>query len=129
MGSAKQVARSVDDVVATADDVCTDDASLGDLRGAAEAVTRALDDLLNHVRGGGRSRQVKEVETIQSATDQLMSSMGDTNEMVRQARVLAQATTLLVNALQGTPAILIPKYCTSSESTRVLCTFRRSGGG
>ena len=111
VGSAKQVARSVDQVVATADDVCTDEASLGDLRGAAEAVARALDDLLQHVRGGGRSRQVKEVETIQSATDQLMSSMGDTNEMVRQARVLAQATTLLVNALQG-----------STESTQHSCS-------
>ena len=38
--SAKQVSRSVDHVVSTADDVCDDDASLGDLRDAAAAVSR-----------------------------------------------------------------------------------------
>ena len=41
------------------------------------------------------------MDTILSATDRLFASMEDTGEMVRQARVLAQATSLLVNALKG----------------------------
>lgn len=41
------------------------------------------------------------VETILTATDQLFNNMGDTPEMVRQARILAQATSELVNALKS----------------------------
>ena len=41
------------------------------------------------------------VDKILNATDQLFSSMGDTPEMVRQARILAQATSELVNALKN----------------------------
>jgi talin len=44
--------------------------------------------------------QVAEVDTILTATDRLFGSMGDTPEMVKQARVLAQATSHLVNALK-----------------------------
>ena len=57
--SCKQVARSVDHVVTTADDVCDDEPSLGNLREAATAVSRALDDLLKHIRSSGaRGNQV-----------------------------------------------------------------------
>ena len=41
------------------------------------------------------------VDTILTATDRLFGSMGDTPEMVRQAKLLAQATSQLVNALKG----------------------------
>ena len=41
------------------------------------------------------------VDTILNATDQLFNNMGDTPEMVRQARILAQATSQLVNALKS----------------------------
>jgi len=37
--------------------------------------------------------QVDEVDSIMSATDRLFSSMGDTPEMVRQARILAMVGT------------------------------------
>ena len=40
------------------------------------------------------------MDTILTATDQLFDSSGDTGEMVRQARILAQATSKLVNELK-----------------------------
>lgn len=40
------------------------------------------------------------MDTILMATDRLFSSMGDTPEMVKHARILAQATSQLVNALK-----------------------------
>ena len=98
--SAKHVARSVDHVVNTAEGVCDDEQSKSDLREAATAVSRALDDLLKHIKRGAKGRKAEEVDTILTATDRLFGSMGDTPEMVRQARILAQATSQLVNALK-----------------------------
>ncbi len=64
---------------------------LQDLGAAATAVTKALNDLLQHIkRGVGEERTVDEVDTIMVATDKLFSAPEDTGEMVRQARVLAQ---------------------------------------
>ena len=40
------------------------------------------------------------MDTILTATDALFSSSGDTGEMVKQARILAHATSRLVNALK-----------------------------
>ena len=40
------------------------------------------------------------MDIILTATDRLFGSMGDTPEMVKQARILAQATSQLVNALK-----------------------------
>lgn len=51
-------------------------------------------------------RQAKEtihetsVESIMSATDRLVSSRGDTTEMVRQARLLGQATAQLIQNIK-----------------------------
>lgn len=81
--SAKQVARSVDHVVNTAESVCDDEPSKCDLREAATAVSKALDDLLRHIKRGAGGTKVQEVDTILIATDRLSSSMGDTPEMVR----------------------------------------------
>ncbi len=82
---------------------CKDDKMLQDLGGAATSVTKALNDLLQHIkRGTGTEKGSNEgaVEVILTATDRLFTSMGDTPEMVKQARVLAQATSQLVNALK-----------------------------
>ena len=40
--------------------------------------------------------QVDEVDTILTATDRLFSSMGDTPEMVKHARILAQVCWLFL---------------------------------
>ena len=48
--SARDVAKSVDGCVSTCQDVCRDDVSLNELAGAANDVTKSLNDLLNHVK-------------------------------------------------------------------------------
>ena len=105
--AAKLVAKSVDSVVGTAQGACQDDKALQGVKEAATSVTKALNDLLQHIKRGvpiekhqtidGRDA----VDTILTATDRLFGSMGDTPEMVRQAKLLAQATSQLVNALKG----------------------------
>ena len=44
--------------------------------------------------------QESSVETILIATDRLLSSTGNAAEMVRQARVLGQATAQLIQAIK-----------------------------
>ena len=46
------------------------------------------------------SIQETSVETILIATDRLFASTGDAGEMVRQARVLGQATAQLIQAIK-----------------------------
>ncbi|XP_064596457.1 talin-1-like [Liolophura sinensis] len=103
--AAKLVAKAVEGIVEAAQSVCRDDHLLHDLGGAATAVTKALNDLLQHIKKGTGSgeggQNEKAVDTILTATDRLFSSMGDAPEMVKQARILAQATTHLVNAIRG----------------------------
>ncbi|XP_074136431.1 talin-1 isoform X2 [Sminthopsis crassicaudata] len=100
------VAKAVEGCV-TASQAATEDGSL--LRGvgaAATAVTQALNELLQHVRAhatGGRpaGRYDQATDTILTVTENIFSSMGDAGEMVRQARILAQATSDLVNAIKA----------------------------
>uniref|UniRef100_G3WN56 Talin 1 n=1 Tax=Sarcophilus harrisii TaxID=9305 RepID=G3WN56_SARHA len=100
------VAKAVEGCVA-ASQAATEDGSL--LRGvgaAATAVTQALNELLQHVRAhatGGRpaGRYDQATDTILTVTENIFSSMGDAGEMVRQARILAQATSDLVNAIKA----------------------------
>uniref|UniRef100_A0A8C1TTH8 Talin 2 n=1 Tax=Cyprinus carpio TaxID=7962 RepID=A0A8C1TTH8_CYPCA len=73
---------------------------------AAGAVSQALSDLLQHVRhyascGEPIGRYDQATDTIMTVTESIFTSMGDAGEMVRQARVLAQATSDLVNAMRS----------------------------
>ncbi|XP_072321618.1 talin-2a isoform X2 [Eucyclogobius newberryi] len=73
---------------------------------AASVVSQALADLLQHVRqytsrGEPIGRYDQATDTIMSVTENIFCSMGDAGEMVRQARVLAQATSDLVNAMRS----------------------------
>ncbi|XP_060579795.1 talin-1-like isoform X4 [Ruditapes philippinarum] len=104
--SAKMVAQSVEGVVDQAAAVSQDEKLLRDLGEAATAVTQALNDMLKHIKlGAGPARasesQEEAVDTILSVTDRLFSSVGDAHEMVKQARQLAQATSMLVNTIRG----------------------------
>lgn len=47
-----------------------------------------------------RTQQDQSIEQILSASDRLCSSMGDAAEMVKQAKILAQATAQLVSSLR-----------------------------
>uniref|UniRef100_A0A3Q3W9R2 Uncharacterized protein n=1 Tax=Mola mola TaxID=94237 RepID=A0A3Q3W9R2_MOLML len=73
---------------------------------AAGVVSQALSDLLQHVRhyascGEPIGRYDQATDTIMNVTENIFTSMGDAGEMVRQARVLAQATSDLVNAMRS----------------------------
>ena len=105
--AAKEVAKSVDNIVKVCQESCSDPRLIGDLKGAAADVSQALNNLLNYVRGlsEGKGRRPTEhdgpVDTILDATDRLFSSTGDATEMVRQAKILAQATAQLIHNIKG----------------------------
>uniref|UniRef100_A0A646QFM5 Talin1 n=1 Tax=Hemiscolopendra marginata TaxID=943146 RepID=A0A646QFM5_9MYRI len=104
--ASKEVAKAVEGIVTVCQDSCKDEQLLRELNTAATQVTHALNDLLNHIRMGPRETAQEgvsdgAVDTILVATDKLFSSTGDANEMVRQARILAQATAQLIQSIKG----------------------------
>ena len=98
--AAREVARSVEGCVTTCREVCRDDSSLKELGGAAKDVTKALNDLLNHIKDGGPDKIPDIMDQIMVASGELIASH-DSSDMVRQARILAQATAELIQAIKG----------------------------
>lgn len=105
--AAKEVSRSVDGIVRVCKDSVADPYLNGEVNEAANDVNQALNNLLNHVRSLGSSRHkrphedVGAVDTILDATDRLFNSTGDASEMVKQAKILAQATSQLIQNIKG----------------------------
>ncbi|XP_022084655.1 talin-1-like isoform X7 [Acanthaster planci] len=105
--AAKLVAKSVEAVVDSSKNATEDENLLRDLGEAATAVTKALNDLLQHVKQGtaaaGRPTTLYDdaCDKIMTATEKLFSSVGNAAEMVKQAKILAMATSHLVNAIKG----------------------------
>ncbi|XP_044516062.1 talin-2 [Gracilinanus agilis] len=102
----KLVDRSVENCVRACQDATDDSELLKQVSAAASVVSQALHDLLQHVRqfasrGEPIGRYDQATDTIMCVTESIFSSMGDAGEMVRQARVLAQATSDLVNAMRS----------------------------
>ncbi|XP_077174041.1 talin-2 isoform X2 [Paroedura picta] len=102
----KLVDRSVENCVRACQAATDDTELLKQVSAAASVVTQALSDLLQHVRqfasrGEPIGRYDQATDTIMCVTESIFSSMGDAGEMVRQARVLAQATSDLVNAMRS----------------------------
>ncbi|XP_072108484.1 talin-1 [Mobula birostris] len=102
----KLVAKSVEGCVEASQAATNDEQLLKQVGVAATAVTQALNDLLQHIKlyasGGHPSgRYDQATDTILTVTENIFSSMGDAGEMVRQARILAQATSDLVNAIKA----------------------------
>ena len=62
-----------------------DESSLNELGKAAGDVTKALNDLLNHVKDGGPDKIPDIMDQIMIASGDLIASH-DSGEMVRQAR-------------------------------------------
>ena len=99
--AARDVAKSVEGCVSTCRDVCSrDEHSLTELGGAAQDVTKALNDLLNHIKDGGPDKIPDIMDQIMVASGELIASH-DSSDMVRQARILAQATAELIQAIKG----------------------------
>ncbi|XP_041082285.1 talin-2 isoform X1 [Polyodon spathula] len=102
----KLVDRSVEGCVKACLSATDDNELLKQVSAAAIVVSQALNDLLQHVRhyasrGEPIGRYDQATDTIMTVTESIFSSMGDAGEMVRQARVLAQATSDLVNAMRS----------------------------
>ncbi|XP_012931635.1 talin-2 isoform X1 [Heterocephalus glaber] len=102
----KLVDRSVENCVRACQAATGDTELLKQVSAAASVVSQALHDLLQHVRqfasqGEPIGRYDQATDTIMCVTESIFSSMGDAGEMVRQARVLAQATSDLVNAMRS----------------------------
>ncbi|KFO52801.1 Talin-1 [Corvus brachyrhynchos] len=102
----KLVAKSAEGCVEASKPATSDDQLLKQVGVAATAVTQALNDLLQHIKQhalGGQpiGRYDQATDTILNVTENIFSSMGDAGEMVRQARILAQATSDLVNAIKA----------------------------
>ncbi|KAM4618965.1 LOW QUALITY PROTEIN: talin-2 [Polymixia lowei] len=102
----KLVDRSVETCVKACRSATDDGELLKQVGAAAGVVSQALSDLLQHVRhyascGEPIGRYDQATDTIMNVTENIFTSMGDAGEMVRQARVLAQATSDLVNAMRS----------------------------
>ncbi|XP_054892455.1 talin-2a [Poeciliopsis prolifica] len=102
----KLVDRSVESCVQACLSATEDGELLKQVSAAASVVSQALADLLQHVRqytarGEPIGRYDQATDTIMTVTESIFTSMGDAGEMVRQARVLAQATSDLVNAMRS----------------------------
>ncbi|KAM9753139.1 talin-2 isoform 1-T2 [Menidia menidia] len=102
----KLVDRSVETCVKACRSANDDGELLKQVSAAAGVVSQALSDLLQHVRhyascGEPIGRYDQATDTIMNVTENIFTSMGDAGEMVRQARVLAQATSDLVNAMRS----------------------------
>lgn len=107
MNAVREVTKAVERLVQVCNETCSDDNLLKELSIAAAEVSRTLNDLLNHIKTATRGERAKEsiqegaVETILVATDRLFASTGDAGEMVRQARVVGQATAQLIQSIKG----------------------------
>ncbi|XP_030649998.1 talin-2 isoform X2 [Chanos chanos] len=100
------VERSVEGCVKACHSATNEGELLKQVNAAAGVVSQALSDLLQHVRqyascGEPIGRYDQATDTIMTVTESIFTSMGDAGEMVRQARVLAQATSDLVNAMRS----------------------------
>ncbi|KAI5614241.1 talin-1 isoform X2, partial [Silurus asotus] len=102
----KLVAKSVEGCVDASQGATNDEQLLKQVGVAATGVTQALNELLQHIKqyaSGGQpiGRHGEATDRILDVTENIFSSMGDAGEMVRQARILAQATSDLVNAIKA----------------------------
>ncbi|KAK9743863.1 FERM central domain [Popillia japonica] len=102
----REVAKAVENLVAVCNETCTNEDLMNQLREAAENVTKTLNDLLNHIKlvapkKATDSVQEHSVEIIYTATEKLSAAAGDTGEMIKQARVLGQATAQLIQSIKG----------------------------
>ena len=92
-----------------------DDRLLQDLGAAATQVTKALNDLLQHVKQGtGSQRAVplydEACDRISMATDKLFSSVGNAGEMVKQAKLLAMVR-FMMQTVYSVLAFSPQRYC------------------
>uniref|UniRef100_A0A6A7G0J5 Talin-2-like isoform X3 n=2 Tax=Hirondellea gigas TaxID=1518452 RepID=A0A6A7G0J5_9CRUS len=120
----REVGRAVQELVAACQDA-TDDLDLQNgLVSASADVDHTLDELLNHVRTAGHaavSTHDMALDTILTSSDKLMASHGNAAEMVRQAKILATATSTLIQSIK----FEAESSSDSSQQTRLLAAARQ----
>ena len=83
---------------------CGDDDAIKDLGAAAHAVTEALNSLISQIRDGSSladSQNHEEAcQAILATIEMLVGSMGNAQEMVKQAKILAEITKKLIGAIR-----------------------------
>lgn len=102
----REVAATVESLVTVCNESCTDQVLLSQLSEAAADVTATLNLLLKHIRevGGEREKEAIEstsVEKILMTSERVLEASGDPGEMVKQARLLGQATAQLIQSIKG----------------------------
>ncbi|OXU28323.1 hypothetical protein TSAR_002155 [Trichomalopsis sarcophagae] len=107
MNAVREVTKAIENLVKICNDTCPDENLLKELSNAAADVTKTLNDLLNHIKLVTRNEKAKEsvqegaVETILVAADKIFANTGNAGEMVRQARIVGQATAQLIQSIKG----------------------------
>lgn len=104
--SGRDVSKAVDGISRVCHDSVQDHYLNGEIDNASKDVNNALNNLLDYVRSLSDSRykrthDVDAVDTILDTTDRLFSSSGDASEMVKHAKILAQATSQLIQNIKG----------------------------
>ena len=97
--AAKDVARSVEGCIYACRDGCDSNASLIDLSKSASDVSKALNDVISHVKGDHDDYLPEIMERILMASDAIFASK-DSSEQIQQSRLIATATSDLIQALQ-----------------------------
>lgn len=103
--ASKEVGRTVENILQQCQNAVQDDAQLADCNDAADEVRRNLADLLDFIKNSGEKRKRQGVhdeaiETILLSSDKLFASQGNAAEMLRQAKILAQAASYLIESIK-----------------------------
>ncbi|KAL5257851.1 hypothetical protein ACHWQZ_G012707 [Mnemiopsis leidyi] len=104
MEAAKGVAYAVEGLVHTAQNSSDDQGILNNVSSSAEEAQKALDELIRFIKQTPLSTQQDgrelSAEQILDASDKMFNSMGNTAEMVQQAKIIARATSSLVHGIK-----------------------------
>ncbi|GAB0095550.1 talin-1 [Sergentomyia squamirostris] len=103
--AAREVAKAVNNLVSICNEATDNHQLRGDLMAAAQEVSRTLKELLEHIHLSSheRARLVQDdhpMENVLITTDKLVAS-SDPQEMIKQAKILGQATARLIQNIQG----------------------------
>ena len=94
------MARSVEGCLYACKDCSGSESSLSDLSKSATEISKALNDVIIHIKGGTEDKIPEIMEGIILTSDQICSS-NDAGEQIAYSRTIAQATSDLIQALKA----------------------------
>ncbi|XP_018022014.1 talin-2 isoform X3 [Hyalella azteca] len=99
----REVGRAMQELLAACQDANNDPDLQDSIMNAAQDVETALGQLQDHVRTAGQAEVTQHDEALDiilTSSDKLIASHGNAAEMVRQAKILASATTTLIQYIK-----------------------------